>query len=330
MIPSDLYVEIFTHIKDPTTIRNYVRCNKQLALIGRNNKENKIQQLLIPQVINVNGYVGLIEKYYILPNKSKHGLYQKSYTSDLYSECTYNYGKLCGLYRKIGWNNQVEEQCNYINGKKEGIEQIWHTSYLNKLLQVAFYTNGMLDGKLKRWNEHDGLMDEINYTHGIRHGLYRRWSRGYGTIKSVLIEKANYVNGKRLDFEVRDGNGNIYLQIKYTGAVDYKYLAWHRKILHYGTNNSQIDDVMLMYRRKYKNNVLHGSWKSWHPNGQLKKRVKYVHGLKQGLSENWTLHGVKIQQINYIDDVKQGWTYKWNTQGALISEQLFVNDRWQK
>ena len=76
MISHDLYVEILTHIthiKDPTTIRNYVRCDKNLSLIGRKQKENIIQQLIILQTNQIKE--NLVEKYYILPNQVRHGLY---------------------------------------------------------------------------------------------------------------------------------------------------------------------------------------------------------------------------------------------------------------
>ncbi len=71
----------------------------------------------------------------------------------------------------------------------------------------------------------------------------------------------------------------------------------------------------LRYKRKYRNNVLHGTWKKWHPNGQLRKRVKYVYGLKHGVTETWNARGVKIQEINYVDNIKE----RWNT--------LYVNGR---
>ena len=318
MLSNDLYGEIFTHIKDPTTIRNYVTCNKKLASIGKKHKENKIQQLLIPQVINVQD--SLIEKYSILPNQKKHGLYQRfNDLTNLRCECNYKYGKLHGLYQKWSWNNMLDEQCNYINGKKEGLESIWHDSVL---YQRAFYINGLLDGKLKKWNNEGKLSEEISYTNGIKHGLSRRW-----TYQGILSEEAHYVNGKRFDFEVRDGDGNIYLQIRYTSPSDYKYLSWHRKQVYYRANNTESRDEVLMCQRNYKNNVLHGIYKQWHPNGQLRKRVKYVNGLKQGLSENWASNGVKIQEINYVDDIKQGWTHKWNESGIATWDQFFVNGR---
>ena len=260
MLPNDLYGEIFNYLEDLTTIRNFVRGNKTLSLIGRKEKENKIRQLSIYETVDLNGYQ--TEKYYMLPNRLRHGLYQRIHEGkNLECECTYNYGKLHGLYRK--------------------------------------------------WNANDTLIEETNYIHGFKQGLSQKWS-----YKSILIEKVEYVRGKRFDCEIHDGNGNIYYQIKYTGEADYRYLTWYRKKSH-----------LLMLQRKYKNNVLHGTEKHWHFNGQLRKRIKYINGLKQGYSENWTSQGVKIQQIRYVDNIKQGWTYKWNKKGVLTRDYFYLNGR---
>lgn len=292
MLPNELYVEIFYHIKDLETLGNYVRCNKCLAAIGRKHKE--IQHLLIPQVVNLDG--SNIEKYSVLPNQRKHGLYQKYNT----------------------YSNTVIEQCNYINGKKEGYEQMGYDIRSGQIRHVAFYVNGLLKGEFKRWTDNNELMDKINYANGVKHGLCQRW-----TTNGILLEKAEYIYGQKYDHEVFDGAGNPYLSIKYTSPSDYKYLAWYR-LSFYGTRRGSNG---LMCRRKYKNNVLHGSWKTWHPNGQLKKRVKYENGLKQGLSENWNANGDKIQEIYYVDNIKQGYRLLWNECGTLIWNTLYVNGR---
>ena len=260
MLPHDIHVEIFTHIRDPITVLNYVRCNTQLAAIGRKHKEDKIQQLLIPQVVAAKGE-NRSKKYSMLPNKKRHGLYQEFQSTFKYLECMYIYGELHGLYRK-------------------------------------------------RYCCIDGLAEEINYNNGLKHGLSRKWTTG-----RILLEKTRYVNGKRFDIKIRDGSGNLCLNIKYTGEADYNYSLWYDR------------STQLKSQRTYKNNVVHGLEKRWHPNGQLRKLVKYENGLKQGLSENWNANGFKIQEICYVNNVKQGWRKLWNERGTLIWDTLYVNGR---
>ena len=103
------------------------------------------------------------------------------------------------------------------------------------------YVNGILHGKIKKWNGNGQLALEDDYVDGKKHGKSKAWRPN-----GQLWWKNDYVNGK----------------------LHGKTKEWHK--------NGQ-----LAWEFVYVDEKLHGKSMGWHENGQLKQKNDYVDGIVQ-------------------------------------------------
>ena len=101
----------------------------------------------------------------------------------------------------------------------------------------------------------------------------------------------------------------------------------------------------------YKDDVIHGPYKSWHvvqgavgklhyeanwvdgkpdgeeryyyPNGTLKATYKYKAGKKHGEFKTWYLNGTQQQFGTYIEGNRAGVFQTWDSEGKLVSEHVY-------
>ena len=141
----------------------------------------------------------------------------------------------------------VNYECNYKNGLKDGIEVYWHYRGRYKERELT-YKNGLLDGKTTHWGPPTAHVKEleINYKNNLLDGKSITW---FGNREKD--SERNYKNGKK----------------------DGKFITW------YYNKQKRSEEV-------FKNDVMQGKPKYWYPNGKEKDKyiVKYeLEEIERGL-----------------------------------------------
>ena len=85
----------------------------------------------------------------------------------------------------------------FINGKKDGEHRIyngWHFLGLGgNLIQLEYYTNGVRNGKWKKWSDGGSLMSECTYKNGNLIGLEEHWNI-FGELVHINYNDSEIVN----------------------------------------------------------------------------------------------------------------------------------------
>ena len=89
----------------------------------------------------------------------------------------------------------------------------------------------------------------------------------------------------------------------------------------YTMNHPGTDQVQ--YEGQFEGGRMVGTWKEYHPNGQLHWQVGWVDGKRQGPIEAWHENGEKHYTGEYLDDQQHGkWDY-WYDDGAYFQTYFF-------
>jgi len=88
-----------------------------------------------------------------------------------------NDGKLDGLYQEFYRNGIISIKCNYENGERCGIRELYSDS--GKLVGRCNYENGTLEGIHEIYFESGELTERCPYKNGLKHGKYESWDK-YG------------------------------------------------------------------------------------------------------------------------------------------------------
>lgn len=79
-------------------------------------------------------------------------------------------------------------------------------------------------------------------------------------------------------------------------------------------------------QKKYKDDALTGTWKTWNENGQLTEKKEYRNGKLNGWAYNWSVSGVLLEKCYYQNGKKNGKCYNYYYSGERDWEKTFVND----
>ncbi len=108
------------------------------------------------------------------------------YLNRIYKTSIYKDNKLNGFKRTYYNNGDLDYECNYINGKKEGKSIRMYNN--GKINDLCFYKNNELDGILKEYNYDGSLIREYNYRNGKLNGICKDYYDN-------KIHKVYYYNG---------------------------------------------------------------------------------------------------------------------------------------
>jgi antitoxin component YwqK of YwqJK toxin-antitoxin module len=135
---SDILYQIGNQIDNHITFFNFIISFKGIKNKDLLIKQKKIQFAKVIMVCYANGQIQ--EKYYILPNNKKEGLYQRWHKNGQLNE-QYNYinGNIEGLYQTWFENGQIHYYVNFINNKKEGLYESWYVD--GTLYMRGYYNN---------------------------------------------------------------------------------------------------------------------------------------------------------------------------------------------
>lgn len=163
-----------------------------------------------------------VKTYYLNTKTVGRRIYDEKGT--LYWEYGLKDEKYHGNYYYFFEDSSIKYQCNYVDGRVEGIISQWSdrgeliciSNFINgtgidfwcqmengkvELAEERIYKDGVIDGYLRLWISEGKLWKEAYYLKGTKHGVEREWeddnlSSGYPKyyIKGKEVTKEMYVN----------------------------------------------------------------------------------------------------------------------------------------
>lgn len=179
------------------------------------------------------------------------------------------------------------KKCSYVKGKLNGSYCEWYTfdMYKKKVKRVeTTYVDGKLHGKYLQLSLDGVLKINCNYDHGILHGKYLQvFDDG------AVVIKTNYSNGEIHGSYIKLwSEGHIEESTFINGVRTGIYKKWK--------NNNK---TCLLIECTYKNNLLHGHYKEWYPNRNLRFEKNYVKGILHGDYKEWDEDGKLRRELEY-------------------------------
>lgn len=170
---------------------------------------------------------------------------------------------------------------------KDGLEEAWHPSGQRKL--AIHWKQGSREGPSQSWFENGQEERRATYRFNQLHGDLVEWNT-----KGEVIRKAFYQHGTHLVIKFHSekyNNGNMKLAYSY-------------------------------YKDFEGEEVKHGLFNKWFPNGENWIQCEYVHGQLDGLWQYGKKDGLHCRQESWKMGVKDG-LFLWLHQGKPVKEQVW-------
>ena len=198
-------------------------------------------------------------------------------------------------------------QATFENGRLSG-SWIVFDGKQNKISQWE-YLKGRRHGQCVSWYANGRKMQEIDFAHGELHGMVRQWDTA-----GKLVVEDTYQHSRRLGTKAetyRSGSKQsegTYLFAKrvLSGEDDW----WNLELANYVKEGEDLK---------------HGEWRAWYPNGQLRVAGKYENNEPvDGVTWTWWhANGQKSAEGEYRSGLKHDrWTW-WHANGQKQLEGTF-------
>lgn len=227
--------------------------------------------MLVGEVFAQNGFTNKKEAQ----NESINGLKQ---------------GKWIGYYDANGDNTTPDKAASYglIVYKDDKICETRRDYYINgKLKQENAYTDGVLNGMSKWYEENGKLSVEMSYADGKEDGV-SRWYYENGKIK----QETSYSNGKENgESKWYYEHGKLKQETSYFNGKENGVGRWYDE-------NGKLT-VELPYANGKENGI--GKW--YYKNGNVKQETSYSNGVVNGVSK-WYYENGDLQSTSITDGTK--------------------------
>lgn len=224
-------------------------------------------------------------------------------------------GRKTGKWLAFYENGNVKEEKNYSNGKLEGYVKRY--SQEGKLITAVKYTKGIVDLEAddfqtgieikEEYDQNDNLTFQGSYKKEIPIGVHR-----YFNNKGEVIESKTYnitgnliAEGKVLLNGLKDGNWTYYYEEgKKKATGKYSYGKKTGRWTYYYPNGK------IQQKGSYTNNKITGIWQWYYETGELLKEEYYLYGNLDGETVEYSVLGEVITKGSYIEGYKEGnWIY---------------------
>ncbi|MCA9245945.1 MAG: hypothetical protein KDA42_02490 [Planctomycetales bacterium] len=256
-------------------------------------------------------------------NYINHGSWKQwDEQGNLVAQGEYNMGERNGVWHR--WHrrdesplftqvpfNQFEgpfiSQAKFDNGQLDG-QWIIFDAKQNKVSDWAF-SAGQRHGTSTWWYSNGRKMREINYLNGEVDGFAREWSpEGKPTADDKYVKGHKIATKTSYHSAAQKKAEGTYLFAKVVRQTDDNW--WEAKPATF-TREGQ--------------DVKHGVWTSWYPNGQEHIRGEYRDDLEVGKFTWWYSNGQKALEGSYVDGKPEGrWTW-WHENGQKATEGSYEN-----
>ena len=242
-----------------------------------------------------------------------------------------------GYYKEFYPNKEIRLNGTYVKGLKNGDWKSWSQSG-NLMLQQQ-WNKGIPDGDHKSWYANGQMKSLERYQQGIRSGRFESWFEN-GQRESRVEYSDNILKGA---YQKWYANGQEHIRCLYKdGKIDGNWTEWNTdgtvkekklyrngvelKIYYY--NEKYPSGAMKMAYSYYKNEfgeeVKHGPYNKWFPNGENWLMCEYYHDQLHGLWQYGKMEGLHCRQENYHYGKKDG-RCAWYHQGKITREEFWEN-----
>ena len=149
-----------------------------------------VESFIYKEIIKYGRNGNIVEKY-MTKYGIKDGLYEKWYgNGQKEKECNYKDGKIEGISHVwyssmcLAENGQKWSETNYKEGKKDGLCQSWHKN--GQKMCECTYKDGELDGLWQSWYKNGQMYIKCYYKDGKLEGIYQKWNKNGEKIKLVI------------------------------------------------------------------------------------------------------------------------------------------------
>jgi uncharacterized protein len=250
---------------------------------------------------------------YYLENKQEifHGPYLESSDEKILIKGNYAHGQKTGLWETWHPNGMPASEQEFKNNLAEGLYREWSPS--GNLISKVLYQQGQKLGLEEKWFENGKRYLYTQWENGLQNGPQQEWfENGQERLRCT------YFNGLQ-DGLVQewDESGNLKREDLYLKGIMRQILLASEKYLN-GANK----EVYPYYLNDKNEEVRHGQYSKWFPNGEIWITCEYVHGELHGLWQYGKLDGLQCRQETYRMGVKHG-PFKWYQEGKLIREDIW-------
>ncbi|MCB2197334.1 MAG: hypothetical protein KQH79_15850 [Bacteroidetes bacterium] len=224
-------------------------------------------------------------------------------------------GRKTGKWQEFYDNGNIKEERNYSEGKLDGYVKRYNED--GKLVTAIKYNYGIVDLDendfetgieiKEKYDDNDNLIFQGSYRKEIPIGVHRYFNKD----GKVTESKTYNVNGKLIAEGIvllnglEDGNWTYYYQNGNKRATgSYNYGKKTRQWTYYYPNGK------VQQKGSYTNGKLSGIWRWYYDTGELLKEEYYIYGNLDGECVEYSVLGEIITKGSYIEGYKEGeWIY---------------------
>ena len=228
-------------------------------------------------------------------------------------KCSYVNGLLSGEYMEWSFDGSIKIRAHYFKGLLHGNrnQPAFIEYYPNqKVKESSDYRYGIPIKTHTRFHPDGSIAHSIPFLEGKKHGNEQSFSED-----GTPLSSGEYSKGIPCGVHKRyDSNGNLALIAEYKFDGDLVKAA-------------QEFDSEGRKRLEYtlKNDLYHGSYLEWHPNGNLKQRLYFNEDKLEGLQEAFSSSGLLITRAHFSNGIKSGPYSEWHPNGQLKVQAYFKN-----
>ena len=197
-------------------------------------------------------------------------------------------------------------EATFRNGVMEGAWTI--TDSLDRKVSEVQLINGQRDGKLVFYSPSGDVAREIEFRAGVVDGVDRSYN-GQG----VVTAEQQYIDGRRI---VTKSETYISTKKKTEGTFLHPRMTvvalddfWNAKLATFGTEEGEA--------------VRHGTYNSWHVNGQLRTTGEYELGKPVGEFVWWHANGQVAIRGSFVDGMHHGAWQWWHANGMRSAKGIY-------
>jgi uncharacterized protein len=235
-----------------------------------------------------------------------------------------------GSYQLFNSENTLLVSGNYNDGIKEGKWLAWHSN--GNIAKQESFSKGIINGYLLEWHENSEKATKREFFKGNEHGVSHRWHDN-NTLKEEVIwrngakhgfAKAWFASGnmhKKTFYKNHEIHGYSYEWNDMGKLIGQKFFINGRELKLKLRSDKYASGIMKLaytyYIDKDNQEIKHGKYNKWFPNGESWIECRYFHDKIHGKWVYGKREGLHSREEAWHFGVKHG-TFIWWAQGKKI------------
>ena len=287
-------------------------------------------------------------------SKENYLIYEENYKDDIKQGLTKYYYKEGGkIYKTVNFEKGKEEGISFEYTLDSMIITVteYKIGFIKRLEKINRRDkNGQKQGVWKDFYFNGNLQKEGTYRDDKKNGFFKEY-----TINGSLLNTDKFINGE-LQKDVPELT-KLDMKTEYYEGGNIKYFGGYKNEIAQGVHREYDITGKVTNSKIYKDGILtgegilddegreQGSWKEYHPNGQIKSKGEYLNGKKiedwifyyangkieqkgkydkKGKAQGtwiWYFENEKVlREENYIDNLQEGSMVEYNDTGGVVTK----------